>query len=143
IVFMLVIFMVSGIFAYFHLGQEEDPSFTVRSMTVQTAWPGATVDDMENQVTDKLAETLQSISEIDYTESLTRAGTSQITVTILGDVSPGEIPDIWYDVRKKIGDMAHTLPDGVQGPFFNDEFGDTFGNIYALTGNGFSYAQLK
>src|SRR5699024_9630498 len=137
---MLATFMVSGMCAYRQRGQEEDAPFTVWSAAIQATRPGATVYDTDNQVTDKLAETLQSISEIDYTESLTRAGVSQITVTIRGDVSPGKIPDIWYDVRKKIGDMAHTLPDGVQGPFFNDEFCDTFGNIYALTSDGFSYA---
>ncbi len=143
VVFMLVVFTIAGIFAYANLGQEEDPSFTVRSMTVTAYWPGANVYDMENQVTDKIAQTLQSIGEIDYVQSFAKAGSTRLTVNVRGDVPSEQVPDVWYDVRKKIGDMTYQLPSEIQGPFYNDDFGETFGNIYAITGDGFSYAQLK
>ncbi|HEX5314844.1 MAG TPA: efflux RND transporter permease subunit, partial [Gammaproteobacteria bacterium] len=143
VVFMLVVFTVAGLFAYFHLGQEEDPTFTVRSMTVKAYWPGASVYDMENQVTDQFEQTLQTIGQIDHVQSWARAGATLLTITVRDDVPPSQVPGVWYDVRKKIGDMEYQLPKGVQGPFFNDEYGETFGNIYALTGDGFSYQQLK
>ncbi|MGH8426457.1 MAG: efflux RND transporter permease subunit [Gammaproteobacteria bacterium] len=143
IVFMLVVFTVAGLFAYFHLGQEEDPTFTVRSMTLKAYWPGANVYDMENQVTDKFEQTLQTIDQIDHVQSEAMAGYTMLTITVRDDVPPSQVPGVWYDVRKKIGDMEYQLPQDVQGPFFNDDYGQTFGNIYALTGDGFSYAQLK
>ncbi|MGH8335752.1 MAG: efflux RND transporter permease subunit, partial [Gammaproteobacteria bacterium] len=117
--------------------------FTVRSMVVQAYWPGSTIDQMQNQVTDKLEKKLQSIAEIDYIKSYVEAGQTQLTVTLRDDVAPADVPGVWYQVRKDIGDIKYTLPQGVQGPFFNDEFGTTFGNIYALTADGFSYAQMK
>ncbi len=141
--FSIIILLISGVYAYTHLGQEEDPGFTVRSMVVQTYWPGATIDQMQNQVTDKLEKKLQSIAEIDFIKSYVEAGQTQLMITLRDDVPPAEVPQVWYQVRKKIGDIAWTLPQGVRGPFFNDEFGTTFGNIYALTADGFNYAQMK
>ncbi|MGH8128282.1 MAG: efflux RND transporter permease subunit [Gammaproteobacteria bacterium] len=143
IVFMLVIFTVAGLFAYSNLGQEEDPTYTVRSMTLKAYWPGATVYNMENQVADKFEQTLQTIDQIDNVQSETMAGYTMLTITVHDDVPPAQVAGVWYDVRKKIGDMEYQLPKDVQGPFFNDDYGQTFGNIYALTGDGFSYAQLK
>ncbi|MGH8283417.1 MAG: efflux RND transporter permease subunit [Gammaproteobacteria bacterium] len=143
ILFAIIILFIGGVFSYLHLGQEEDPGFTVRSMVVQTYWPGASIEQMQNQVTDKLEKKLQSIAEIDYIKSYVEAGQTQLTVTVRDDVAPADVPEVWYQVRKDIGDIAYSLPQGVQGPFFNDEFGTTFGNIYALTADGFSYAQMK
>jgi multidrug efflux pump len=143
ILFAIVLLFIGGAYSYLHLGQEEDPGFTVRSMVVQTYWPGATVEQMQEQVTDKLEKKLQSIAEIDFVKSYVEAGQTQLTVTLRDDTPPAAVPEVWYQVRKKIGDMEYTLPQGVKGPFFNDEFGTTFGNIYAITADGFSYAQMK
>jgi len=143
ILFSIIILLIGGIYSYTHLGQEEDPGFTVRSMVVQAYWPGATLEQMQEQVTDKLEKKLQSVAEIDYVKSFVEAGQTQLTVTLRDDTPPDEVPEVWYQVRKKIGDIAYTLPQGVRGPFFNDEFGTTFGNIYALTADGFNYAQMK
>lgn len=143
VLFMLIVFTVAGLFSYFHLGQEEDPTFTVRSMTLKAYWPGATAVDMENQVTDKFEQTLQTIDQIDHVKSVAQPGYTLLTITVRDDIAPSQVPGVWYDVRKKIGDMEYQLPKGVQGPFFNDDYGETFGNIYAITGDGFTYAQLK
>ncbi|HJT96063.1 MAG TPA: efflux RND transporter permease subunit, partial [Mycobacterium sp.] len=143
ILFSIIILLIGGIYSYTHLGQEEDPGFTVRSMVVQAYWPGATLEQMQEQVTDKLEKKLQSVAEIDYVKSFVEAGQTQLTVTLRDDTPPDEVPEVWYQVRKKIGDIAYSLPQGVRGPFFNDEFGTTFGNIYALTADGFNYAQMK
>lgn len=143
ILFSIVILLVGGGYAYTHLGQEEDPTFTVRSMVVQAYWPGATIDQMQQQVTHKIEQKLQSIGEIDYVRSYVKAGQTQLIITLRDDTPPAKVPEVWYQVRKKIGDIAYSLPQGVRGPFFNDEFGTTFGNIYALTADGFSYAQMK
>jgi len=143
IVFLLALMSIAGVLAYGQLGQKEDPEFTVKTMVVQAYWPGSSARQMAEQVTDKLEKTLQEIAEIDYTSSYARPGSTQIKVNLREATPPSAVPDVWYRVRKKLGDMAHTLPQGVQGPFFNDEFGDTFGNLYALTGDGFSDAQLR
>src|SRR6185437_13878534 len=143
ILFSIIILLVGGIYSYTHLGQEEDPGFTVRSMVVQAYWPGATIDQMQEQVTDKLEKKLQSVGEIDFVKSYVQAGQTQLTVTLRDDTPPEQVPEVWYQVRKKIGDIAYSLPQGVRGPFFNDEFGTTFGNVYALTADGFDYAQMK
>ncbi|MBS0431886.1 MAG: efflux RND transporter permease subunit [Proteobacteria bacterium] len=143
ILFTIIILLIGGIYAYTHLGQEEDPGFTVRSMVVQAYWPGATIDQMQEQVTDKLEKKLQSVGEIDFVKSFVQAGQTQLTVTLRDDTPPERVPEVWYQVRKKIGDIGYSLPQGVRGPFFNDEFGTTFGNVYALSADGFSYTQMK
>jgi len=143
ILFAIIVLFIGGAYSYLHLGQEEDPGFTVRSMVVQAYWPGATIDQMQDQVTDKLEKKLQSVAEIDFIKSYVEADQTQLTITLRDDVPPSDISQAWYQVRKKIGDIKYTLPQGVQGPFFNDEFGTTFGNIYAITADGFSYAQMK
>jgi multidrug efflux pump len=143
VLFMLLLFAGAGIYAYDHLGRKEDPEFTFKAMLVQTYWPGASAREMSEQVTDKLEKKLQEVGEIDYTRSYSRPGESQITISLLESVPPGEVADVWYQVRKKIGDIQYQLPRDIQGPFFNDEFGDTFGNIYAVTWDGFSYAEAK
>ena len=142
VVFLLLLSSVAGILAYGRLGQKEDPEFTVKTMIVQAYWPGSSAQQMAEQVTDKLERKLQEVAEIDYTASYAKPGATQIKVNLRDDTAPAAVAQVWYQVRKKIGDIAHTLPKGVQGPFFNDEFGDTFGNLYAITGDGFGYAEL-
>lgn len=143
VLFMIALFAIAGFYAYQHLGRKEDPEFTFKSMLVQAYWPGASAREMSEQVTDKLEKKLQEVAEIDFTRSYSRSGEAQITISLLESVQAKEVPDVWYQVRKKIDDMRPQLPSDLQGPYFNDEFGDTFGNIYALTWDGFSYAQAK
>ena len=141
--FMLVMLILGGVFAYLRLGQREDPEFTFRVMVVKTLYPGATAKEVEEQVTDRLEKKIQELPYLDYLRSYSRPGESEIFVTPRQDVPPREIADLWYEVRKKIGDIKHTLPPGVVGPFFNDEFGDTYSVLYAFSGEGFGYAELK
>ncbi|WP_277620428.1 efflux RND transporter permease subunit [Chromobacterium sphagni] len=141
--YLMVVLMLAGAWAYTQLGQKEDPEFTFKAMLVQAQWPGATTEQMEQQVTDKLEEKLQEMGEIDYVQSYTKPGESLLVLSLREDVPPKNVPQLWYQVRKKLGDIAYTLPAGTQGPFFNDEFGDTFGNIYAFSGDGFSYEDLR
>ncbi|WP_342617351.1 efflux RND transporter permease subunit [Rhodoferax sp. GW822-FHT02A01] len=141
--YLMVVLMVLGIAAYFQLGQDEDPPFTFRAMVVQTYWPGATAQQMAEQVTDKLEKTLQEVPYADKIHSYSKPGLSQITLELKDSSKPSEVSNVWYTVRKKIGDMRNTLPQGVQGPFFNDDFGDVYGVIYALEADGFNYAELK
>ncbi|HEV8331667.1 MAG TPA: efflux RND transporter permease subunit [Steroidobacteraceae bacterium] len=143
VLFMIALLAIAGLYAYQHLGRKEDPEFTFKSMLVQAYWPGASAREMSEQVTDKLEKKLQEVAEIDFTRSYSRSGEAQITISLLESVQAKEVPDVWYQVRKKIDDMRPQLPSDLQGPYCNDEFGDTFGNIYALTWDGFSYAQAK
>ncbi len=143
IAFLLLLLSVAGLLAYRGLGQKEDPDFTIKTMVVQAYWPGSSAQQMADQVTDKLEKKLQEVAEIDYTSTYVKPGETQIKVNLREDVPPRAVPDVWYQVRKKVGDIQHTLPKGTQGPFFNDEFGDTFGNLYAITGDGFDYADLR
>ena len=143
VVFLLMLLGVAGVLAYGQLGQKEDPEFTVKAMLVQAYWPGSSAQQMAEQVTDKLEKKLQEVAEIDYMVSYAKPGVTQITITLREATPAAAVPDVWYQVRKKLGDIGHTLPQGVKGPFFNDEFGDTFGNLYAITGDGFDYVDLK
>ena len=143
--YLMVVLMVLGMASYFQLGQDEDPPFTFRAMVVRTYWPGATAQQVAEQVTDKIELALQSVPEIDFTKSSTRAGSTTIIVQLRSDTAAATVPDVWYRVRKVVLDAQAQgkLPAGISGPYFNDDFGDTFGNIYALTGDGFTYPQLK
>ncbi|MDP9878188.1 multidrug efflux pump subunit AcrB [Variovorax boronicumulans] len=141
--YLMVVLMALGAFAYFQLGQDEDPPFTFRAMVVRTYWPGATAQQVAEQVTDKLERTLQEAPYADKIRSYSKPGESQIIFQIKDSSKAAEVANVWYTVRKKIGDMRGTLPTGVQGPFFNDDFGDVYGVIYALESEGFSYAELK
>ena len=140
--FMLVLAFV-GVGSYLRLGQAEDPDFTFKLMVVRTLWPGASAEEVERQLTDKLEKKLQETPRLDFLRSYSKPGESVVFVFVKDSSRPDEIKDTWYQVRKKVGDIRLTLPQGIVGPFFNDEFGDTFGNIYALTGDGYTYAQLK
>ncbi len=141
--YLMVVLMVLGLASYFQLGQDEDPPFTFRAMVVRTYWPGATAQQVAEQVTDKLERTLQEVPYADKIRSYSKPGESQIIFQIKDSSKASEVAGVWYTVRKKISDMRHTLPMGVQGPFFNDDFGDVYGVIYALQAEGFSYAELK
>ena len=141
--YLMLVLMLLGFVAYFQLGQDEDPPFTFRAMVVQTYWPGATAQQMAEQVTDKIERTLQQVPYADKIRSYSKPGESQIIFEIKDSSKASEVSNVWYTVRKKIADMRGTLPAGVQGPFFNDDFGDVFGVIYALESDGFSYAELK
>ena len=142
-VYLMIMAVVAGLFAFVKLGRNEDPSFVIKTMVVQAAWPGASVDDMLKQVTERLERTLQETPHLDFLRSFTRAGVTTIFVNLKDSTGAREIPDIWYHVRKSIGDMRHTLPAGVIGPGFNDEFGDTFGIIYGFTADGFTHRELR
>ena len=141
--YLLLVLMVLGFASYFQLGQDEDPPFTFRAMVVRTYWPGATAQQVAEQVTDKLERTLQEVPFADKIRSYSKPGESQIIFQIKDSTRPAEVANTWYAVRKKIGDMRGTLPGGIQGPFFNDDFGDVYGVIYALESDGFNYAEVK
>jgi multidrug efflux pump subunit AcrB len=141
--YLMVVLMVLGVAAYFQLGQDEDPPFTFRAMVVRTYWPGATAQQVAEQVTDRLERTLQEVPYADKIRSYSKPGESQIIFQLKDSSKPGDVPNVWYSVRKKIGDMRYTLPQGVQGPFFNDDFGDVYGVIYALDAPGFTPAEVK
>jgi multidrug efflux pump subunit AcrB len=141
--YLMVVLMVLGVAAYFQLGQDEDPPFTFRAMVVRTYWPGATAQQVAEQVTDKLERTLQEVPYADKIRSYSKPGESQIIFQIKDSSKPTDVPNVWYSVRKKIGDIRYTLPPGVQGPFFNDDFGDVYGVIYALDAPGFTPAEVK
>ncbi|MFI5032368.1 MAG: efflux RND transporter permease subunit [Reyranellales bacterium] len=139
----MLAFVIAGVLSYRNLGREEDPTFTIKTMIVQANWPGATVEDVTNQVTDRIERKLQELSSLDYTKSYSTPGQTTIFVN-LKDSTPGrDIPSTWVQVRNKINDIRAELPQGVQGPFFNDQFGDVFGNIYAFTSDGLSFRQLR
>ncbi|MGH6637008.1 MAG: efflux RND transporter permease subunit [Polaromonas sp.] len=141
--YLLVVLMALGFAAYFQLGQDEDPPFTFRAMVVRTYWPGATAQQVAEQVTDKLERTLQEVPYADRIRSYSKPGESQIIFQIKDSSKPADVANVWYSARKKIGDMRGSLPGGIQGPFFNDDFGDVYGVIYALESDGFNYAELK
>jgi multidrug efflux pump subunit AcrB len=139
----MIVVTVGGLASYFQLGRNEDPAFTFRIMVVQAAWPGATLDDTLSQVTERLERRLQEIKSLDFLRSYTSPGRTTIFVNLKGSTNPSAVPDIWYQVRKSIGDIRHTLPAGVVGPGFNDEFGDTYGLIYGFTAQGFTHRELR
>lgn len=143
VLYFMVMLMVSGLWAYTQLGQKEDPEFTFKAMLVQTYWPGAKAVEVEQQISDRLEEKLQEMPEIKYVQSYSKPGESLLLITLREDVPPRNVQSLWYQVRKKLGDVRHNLPATTQGPFFNDEFGDTFGNIYAFTGDGFTAEELR
>ena len=140
--FLLALIAIFGVASYGKLAQSEDPPFTFKVMVVRTFWPGATARQMQDEVTDRIARKLQESPELDYLKSYSRPGESTIFFNIKDSAPPSKVPDTWYQVRKKIGDIAKDLPAGIQGPFFNDEFGDVYTNIYVLEGDGFSFAQM-
>ena len=143
VAYLILVFMLGGAISYFKLGRAEDPDFTIKVMVVRTLWPGATAREVESQVTERIEKKLQEVPWLDVVRSNSKAGESLVFV-VLKDYTPKkEVPEAWYQVRKKIGDIKQSFPVGVQGPFINDEFGDTFINIFAVTGDGFDLARLR
>lgn len=143
VLFSMVLLAIIGSMSYSKLGQSEDPPFTFKAMVINTVWPGATAEEVAQQVTERIEKKLMETGEFEKVVSFSRPGESQVTFVARDSLGAKEVPELWYQIRKKIADIKHTLPPGVRGPFFNDEFGTTFGNIYALTGEGFDYAVLK
>ena len=141
--YLMLVLMLLGFASYFQLGQDEDPPFTFRAMVVRTYWPGATTQQVAEQVTDKIERTLQEVPYADKIRSYSKPGESQIIFQVKDVIKGADVTNTWYTVRKKVGDMRGTLPAGIQGPFFNDEFGDVYGVIYAIESDGFNYAEVK
>ncbi|WP_252089750.1 efflux RND transporter permease subunit [Pseudomonas sp. MWU13-3659] len=141
--YLMFVGLLMGIFSYFNLGREEDPSFTIKTMVIQTRWPGATQDETLYQVTDRIEKKLEELDSLDYVKSYTRPGESTVYVYLRDTTKAKDIPEIWYQVRKKIQDIRGQFPAGIQGPAFNDEFGDVFGSIYAFTADGLTLRQLR
>ena len=141
--FFIAIVALGGVLAYFKLGQREDPDFTFRAMVIRTQWPGATAQQVERQVTDRIEKKLQEVPYYKHATSYSRAGESLIILELLDTSPSAEVPQLWYQARKKIADIRYTLPQEVIGPAFNDEFGDVFGSIYAFSGDGFNLGELR
>src|SRR6478609_6163202 len=139
VIFLVVLSAIAGILAYINLGRDEDPEFTFKTMIVSAGWPGGTIE----QTTDRLERTLEEVPHLDSLRSLTTAGQSIVYVTLDDSTPPDQVGESWYQARKKVGDMISTLPAGVRGPFFNDDFGDTFGIIYGFTADDFSDREVR
>ncbi|WP_415873951.1 efflux RND transporter permease subunit [Burkholderia ubonensis] len=142
VIFLIVLATIFGVIGYTRLAQSEDPPFTFRTMVIQTYWPGATAREVQDQVTDRIGRQLQAAPYVDNIKSYSRPGESMIFFAMKDSAPVDQVPETWYQVRKKVGDIRATLPKGAVGPFFNDEFGDVYTNIYALEGDGYSPAQL-
>lgn len=143
VLYFLVALTLIGMLSYTRLGQSEDPPFTFKVMVVKAEWPGASAREMEAQVTDKIEKELQEVDQIDVVRSYSKPGETLVFFLAKDSTHSRDIPDVWYQARKKIGDMQNTLPTGVKGPYFNDEFGDTYGNVFAVVGEGVPHAELK
>ena len=143
VVYLMLMSAIAGVYSYGKLGREEDPPFTIKTMVIKTLWPGATATDTVQQVTDRIEKKLEEIPGLDYVRSYTKPGEAVVFVNLKDSVRAADVPDLWYQVRKKVGDIKNQLPAGVQGPFFNDEFGDTYAIIYAFTADGFSHRELR
>ncbi|MCD9029695.1 efflux RND transporter permease subunit [Luteimonas sp. BDR2-5] len=143
VLYAMLVVALAGTWSYMQLGQSEDPPFTFKAMVVRTLWPGATADQVAQQVTERIEQKLMETGDYELIRSYSRPGESQIIFMARDSMRSSEIPELWYQVRKKVGDLRPSLPQEIVGPFFNDEFGDTFGNIYALSGEGFDYALMK
>jgi multidrug efflux pump len=143
VLYAMLLLGLIGIVSYTRLGQSEDPPFTFKVMVVRTLWPGATAEEVSRQITERIEKKLMQTGQYQFIRAYSRPGESQILYVAPDAMDSKDIPELWYQVRKKVSDIRHELPAGAVGPFFNDEFGDTFGNIYALTGDGFDYATLR
>jgi multidrug efflux pump subunit AcrB len=141
--FLFGLILIAGVLGLMRMGQKEDPDFTFRVMVVQAVWPGASITDMQDQVVNKIERKLQEVPHLDWVKSYTRAGSAIITLQVEGDTNADDVADAFYQVRKKVGDISSELPEGLLGPYFNDEFGDTFITLHSLSGDGYSYPELK
>jgi multidrug efflux pump len=142
-VYFMLVAVIAGAFAFINLGRDEDPSFTIKTMLVTAVWPGATLEETQQQLTDRLERRLEETTGLDAVRSITRPGIVTVYVDLEGAFAPERVPAVWQEVRNSIGDIRHTLPQGVLGPFFNDNFGDVFGIVYGFTSDGFSDRELR
>ena len=142
-IYMMIVAVIAGAFAFVNLGRDEDPTFTIKTMLVTAVWPGATMEETQTQLTDRLERKLEETTGLDALRSITRPGIVTIYVDLEGAFPPDRVQEVWQEVRNGIGDIRHTLPQGVLGPFFNDNFGDVFGIIYGFTADGFSDRELR
>jgi multidrug efflux pump len=143
VLYLMLVLAVVGAWSYTRLGQSEDPPFTFKVMVIRTVWPGASAEEVAREVTDRIEKEVMETGRYEEVNSYSRPGVSQVIVVARDSLVSKDLPQLWYDIRKKVGDIRSTLPQGTQGPFFDDEFGDTFGNIYALSGEGYEYGVLK
>jgi multidrug efflux pump subunit AcrB len=143
VLFTILLLATAGIYSYRNLGRAEDPSFTIKTMVVQVSWPGATASEMQTQVTDKIEKKLQQLPYLDRIESYSQPSVSFIRVTLTDKTPPSQVKELWYQVRKKVGDVRGDLPPGIVGPNFNDEYGDVYSALYMLTADGLTLAELK
>ncbi|WP_421367904.1 efflux RND transporter permease subunit [Agrobacterium tumefaciens] len=141
--YFMIVSLIAGTFSYLKLGREEDPSFTIKTMIIQAEWPGASAEEMARQVTDRIEKKLEELPSLDFTRSMTVAGRTTIFLDLLPSTKAADVEPTWILVRNMIGDIQATLPSGVRGPFFNDRFGDVFGNIYAFTSDGVTQREMR
>ncbi|EJC83548.1 cation/multidrug efflux pump [Rhizobium leguminosarum bv. trifolii WSM2297] len=141
--YFMIVFILAGAFAYLNLGREEDPNFTIKTMVITAQWPGASADEVTRQVTDRIEKKLQELESLDYTKSQTVAGQTTVFVELLPTTKAKDVAPTWLRIRNMIADIQGDFPTGVVGPFFNDRFGDVFGNIYAFTSDGLTQRQLR
>jgi multidrug efflux pump len=141
--YLILTVAAAGVWAYLSMGRAEDPPFTIKQMVVQVDWPGASADQMARSVVDRIEHKLEEVPSLDYVESSVQPGHAILMVSLRDDTPPSDVSGLWYQVRKKVGDIAPTLPAGVQGPYFDDEFGDVYGIVYAFTGDGFTLPELR
>src|SRR5258705_784273 len=143
VLFMILLLSAAGIFSYLNLGRAEDPNFTIKVMVVNVSWPGATATEMQTQVADKIEKKLQELPFLDRVGSYSQPGVSFIRVNLSDRTPPAKVKDLWYQVRKKVGDIKGSLPSGIIGPNFNDEYGDVYSALYMLSADGQTLADLK
>jgi multidrug efflux pump subunit AcrB len=143
VLFMIILLGAAGTYSYFNLGRAEDPTFTIKVMVVNVSWPGATATEMQAQVADKIEKKLQELPFLDRVESYSRPGVSFIRVNLSDRTPPAKVKELWYQVRKKVGDIRGNLPAGIVGPSFNDEYGDVYSALYMLSADGLTLAELK
>src|SRR5215216_8014560 len=143
VLFMILLLSAAGGYSYLNLGRAEDPSFTIKVMVVQVGWPGATASEMQAQAADKIEKKLQELPYLDRVESYSQPGVSFIRVFLIDKTPPARVKELWYQVRKKVGDVRGDLPSGIIGPNFNDEYGDVYSALYMLSADGLSLAELK
>src|ERR1700688_3194819 len=141
--YFMIAFMAAGPFSYVHLGRQEDPDFTIKTMVIQAQWPGASAEEITRQVTERIEKKLEELESLDYTKSVTVAGQTTVFVYLRDSTKAGDVTPTWVRVRNMVADIKGDFPQGVIGPLFNDRFGDVFGNIYAFTSDGLSQRQLR
>jgi multidrug efflux pump len=143
ILFAMIALAISGAISYVSIGRNEYPDFTIKAMVISAGWPGASAREVEQQITDRMEKKLQEVPYFDFVQSYSKPGEAWLFVFLKDSMPVREVDQAFYQVRKKMADIRHELPQGTIGPFFNDEFGDTFGNVYAFTADGFTHAELR